>query len=174
MVEQEEWRVIKDYPNYRVSNMGRVQSNIILGPNRHTGKWHLLKTSLDGGGYLMIELSTSEYAKTHKVHVLVLEAFVGPRPQGLVACHNNGNRTDARLANLRWDTRKANADDMIVHGTRVRGQKIHACALTENQVREIRQLLAAKVSHRKIAKQYEVTKSTITSINRGCTWGWLE
>jgi len=43
------------------------------------------------------------------VHHLVLEVFVGPRPEGTVACHNNGDGYDNRVRNLRWDTRKANA-----------------------------------------------------------------
>lgn len=47
------------------------------------------------------------------VHTLVLEAFVGPRPDGADACHENGNRRDARLTNLRWDSRSGNVQDAV-------------------------------------------------------------
>lgn len=45
------------------------------------------------------------------IHKLVLEAFVGERPSGMQACHGNGDKTDNRLVNLRWDTVKANHRD---------------------------------------------------------------
>jgi hypothetical protein len=50
-----------------------------------------------------------------KVHHLILEAFVGPRPEGLKACHNNGDGHDNRLDNLRWDTQANNIADMHRH-----------------------------------------------------------
>lgn len=49
-------------------------------------------------------------------HVAVLTTFVGPRPPGMEACHNNGDGLDNRLENLRWDTRSANILDKIRHG----------------------------------------------------------
>jgi hypothetical protein len=48
---------------------------------------------------------------------LVLTAFVGSRPSGLEGCHRNGDPTDNRLENLRWDTRTANIFDAVAHGT---------------------------------------------------------
>ena len=50
----------------------------------------------DGRGY-----------KTRLVHRLVLETFVGAAPAGMEGCHNDGNRFNKRLENLRWDTPKA-------------------------------------------------------------------
>jgi hypothetical protein len=47
------------------------------------------------------------------VHVLVLTAFRGPRPDGLVACHEDDVKDNNRLSNLRWDTQAANWIDMI-------------------------------------------------------------
>lgn len=49
------------------------------------------------------------------VHDMVLAAFVGPKPAGLEVCHWNGIRGDNRLDNLRYDTRKANAQDRERH-----------------------------------------------------------
>ncbi|AEK09646.1 HNH endonuclease [Mycobacterium phage Mozy] len=59
------------------------------------------------------------------VHVLVLEAFVGPRPEGMNACHNNGIPNDNRVENLRWDTPSENNRDLIRHGTHVQARKTH-------------------------------------------------
>jgi hypothetical protein len=53
---------------------------------------------------------------TRKVHRLVLETFVGPCPDGMECCHNNGDPADNRLENLRWDTLSSNAYDRVEHG----------------------------------------------------------
>jgi hypothetical protein len=47
---------------------------------------------------------------------LVLEAFVGPCPDGLEACHWDDDPTNNRLSNLRWDTSIANKRDMARNG----------------------------------------------------------
>lgn len=45
------------------------------------------------------------------VHILVLETFVGPRPNEHDGDHINHNRFDNRLENLRWRRRTANRAD---------------------------------------------------------------
>jgi hypothetical protein len=51
--------------------------------------------------------------KTRLVHHLVLEAFVGPRPDGQVGCHFDDDPRNNRVENLRWDTSSANALDRV-------------------------------------------------------------
>jgi DNA invertase Pin-like site-specific DNA recombinase len=41
----------------------------------------------------------------------VLLTFIGPCPEGFQGCHKNSNRSDNRLANLTWGSRKRNARD---------------------------------------------------------------
>lgn len=45
------------------------------------------------------------------IHILILKTFVGERPPGKEARHKNGIRTDNRLSNLCWGTKKQNARD---------------------------------------------------------------
>lgn len=53
----------------------------------------------------------------HKsVHLLVLEAFAGPRPPGMVGCHGQQGATDNSIANLRWDTPENNTAERVVYG----------------------------------------------------------
>ena len=56
----------------------------------------------------------------------MLETFVGPAPEGLIACHNDGNPAHNMLDNLRWDTPSANQLDSTKHG-RTKGSRTH-CA----------------------------------------------
>ena len=65
-------------------------------------------------------LKVSIAGVTRPVHLLVLEAFIGPRPSGMVACHRDENCTNNVLANLRWDTPDANWDDLKRNGRRRR------------------------------------------------------
>ena len=55
-----------------------------------------LKPRLVGGGYYAVVLHGGEKPQRALVHRLVLEGFVGPCPDGMQACHNNGIRTDTR------------------------------------------------------------------------------
>ena len=43
-----------------------------------------------------------------KIHRLVLEAFVGPCPEGKECNHKNHERDDNELTNLEWVTRSEN------------------------------------------------------------------
>jgi hypothetical protein len=63
--------------------------------------------------------------KSARVHNLVLEAFCGPRPEGYVACHNNGDPHDNRVENLRWDTYSSNNRDLVKHNTHWQSKKTH-------------------------------------------------
>lgn len=53
------------------------------------------------------------------LHDLVLAAFHGPKPKGLQACHNDGDKLNNHFSNLRYDTCQANIDDRERH--RIRG-----------------------------------------------------
>jgi hypothetical protein len=58
------------------------------------------------------------------VHRAVLEAFKGPCPPGMEACHYNDVGTDNRIENLRWDTRKGNKRDEVRNGLNFNARKI--------------------------------------------------
>lgn len=85
--------------------------------SRRGGK--ILKLYRRDTGYLHTGVGRGRF---RRVHQLVLEAHVGPAPDGLVACHQNGVKTDNRLENLRWDTRSANALDAVRHKVGRSGQ----------------------------------------------------
>jgi hypothetical protein len=65
-------------------------------------------------GYARVSLATaSGRYRTHKVHRLVLEAFVGPCPDGMECLHSpDATRTNNRLDNLRWGTHQDNVDEV--------------------------------------------------------------
>lgn len=109
---EEEWRDIKGYEGlYEVSNMGRVKS---LNYGR-TGKSKILRPNETRLGYLRICLCKYGKHKIYWVHRLVLMTF-NPNPdmKSLEVNHIDEDKTNNRLENLEWVTRKEN----INHGTR--------------------------------------------------------
>lgn len=102
---------------YEVSDQGHVtakKSGRILA-SRQTAK-----------GYVIVTLNRSwGNSVQRRVHRLVLEAFVGPCPEGQEGCHGPGGPSDNRLENIRWDTREENARDIVRHGHHWQANKTH-------------------------------------------------
>lgn len=116
----ERWLPIAGYEDlYEVSNLGRVRGIRKSGKGaRPTGPDGTLKPALDGSGYRFVGLSRNRKNVIRKVHVLVLEAFTGPRPSDLhQARHLNGDRTCNEASNLAWGTASENQLDTVRHGT---------------------------------------------------------
>lgn len=107
------WREVPGFPGYRVSDDGQVSGP--RGP---------LKVRVEQG-YCRVWMYRDGKRVPRQVHHLVLEAFVGPRPDGLEARHMNGNGTDNRVSNLSWGTRSENQLDRVRHGTHNHARKTH-------------------------------------------------
>lgn len=113
----ERWLAIPGYEGiYEVSDAGRVRGLNRITPSGRRWRGRLMKSATDRRGYPSVMLFDTKF-KRFSVHCLVLAAFVGPRPIGMEGCHNNGVRTDNRVGNLRWDTRRNNHLDKQRHGT---------------------------------------------------------
>ena len=141
-----ELREIPGVPGYAVSKDGRVWSRRCTLRDVESGRlvssiadgWRELRPRPHRKGYPSVAPCINGRNVIMAVHRLVLLAWVGPAPRGCEACHNNGDRSDARLENLRWDTRKANHADKHLHGTALLGKRNPASKLSEAQVSEIR------------------------------------
>lgn len=108
----EQWKPIAGWSGrYEVSEAGRVR-NVESG---HVLAYSTTKT--DGRRYVF--LYDSPKRRRVQVSRLVLEAFVGPCPPGMEGCHNNGDKLNNHVSNLRWDTRSSNSLDAVKHGTHV-------------------------------------------------------
>jgi hypothetical protein len=75
-----------------------------------------LKPVPQSSGHLTVTLHQDGQGKLVKIHLLVLEAFIGPRPVNMITRHLNGDPADNRLSNLIYGTYKENLEDDITHG----------------------------------------------------------
>ena len=126
-------------------------------------------------GYFYANLNKNSKVHQKRVHRLVLETFVGPCPENMECCHNNGTKTDNRLENLRWDTRSNNIKDAVKHGTLVslhqNGETNPAMKLKEKDVRMIVYIYrTGLLLQREIAKIYNVSRSCIAAIVIKRSW----
>ena len=126
--ETREWRPVPGdgfSRRYEVSSDGLVRAVAYTDARGANRRPYTRKTSPNSAGYLALWLSDGTKQVNRLVHHLVLEAFVGPRPEGALARHLNGNRTDNRAENLRWGTASENALDRVEHGTDKEARKTH-------------------------------------------------
>ena len=114
--DAEQWKPIPGYEGlYEASDLGRVRSpRKILKQRLHITR-----------RYPVVELSKDGKSRETLVHRVVLMAFRGMPQPGQEACHNNGDRRDNRLTNLRWGTHSENSIDQVLHGTHRNIRKTH-------------------------------------------------
>jgi len=162
------WTDVPGHPGYRVSrdgvvesrwrrkSLGRYGTTAILGDN-----WHALKPGRATSGHLFLQLGRGQYKRVHR---LVLEAFVGPCPEGAEACHfPDRDPGNCALANLRWGTSADNTEDQRRHGTLICGEQHGMATISESTVQTIRSL-AGTMTHREIGERCGVSQGHVTDI----------
>ncbi len=168
---KEQWRPVRGYPGYEVSDLGRVRSWRLGGPygpkRRRSPLLRKLIPNPRTGGYLYVMLSIKGKVKLRQVHVMVLEAFVGRRPAGHETRHFDRDVTNNRLKNLVWGTRREQFEDQVRHGTDTRGVRNGNAKLSSAQVKTIRRMLAHGRQGMTIARRFKVSQATITRIKKG-------
>lgn len=116
------WLPVPDYEGlYEISSHGQAHSlrkNIILKPSYS-----------NTGGYPMVHLYKNGQGEGKYLHQMVMEAFVGPCPEGQEVRHLDGNPRNCRWApgneeetkaaggNLIYGTKRENQFDQVAHGT---------------------------------------------------------
>lgn len=163
----ERWRRIPSAPHYDASSLGNIRSWKMHG--KICSIPHIIQSS-KSGKYPMVSIVANGSTKQRLVHQLVAEGFLGPKPSGLVVCHNNGITTDNRVSNLRYDSNKNNELDKMAHGTRSLGEKLPWAKLKTKNIKEIKRLRMAGNTLQSIAIKFGVHLSSIHLICKGRTW----
>ena len=96
----EEYRVIKGFENYSVSNFGNVK-------NKKTGR--ILKPGINSNGYYQVRLYDNDGKYFHKyIHKLVSEYFIANPYNKTCVDHIDKNHLNNDIDNLRWVTYQEN------------------------------------------------------------------
>lgn len=120
-MSDEKWLPILGYEDqYEVSDHGRVRS---LKGGLDAPRIIAAKPGADG--YPAVHLWSNGIGKTRLIHRLVTTAFLGPRPDGLVNRHLDGDKTNNRLSNLTYGTHRENNLDTVAHGAHHLASRTH-------------------------------------------------
>jgi HNH endonuclease/NUMOD4 motif len=122
-VSDERWLPVPGFEGlYDVSDLGRIRSwHGRMGLPRP----HFLTPAFDRPGYLFVLLCKDGQRTRGRVHQVVAGVFHGPRPDGLVIRHLDGNSTNNAASNLTYGTASENAQDTLTHGHNPKRNKTH-------------------------------------------------
>jgi hypothetical protein len=163
---EERWLpVVGAEGEYEVSDRGRVLSLERITRRRLSGggmrncrvQQRILSLRVHPDGHLTVHVGKGN----RYVHTLVLEAFVGPRPEGKECRHLNGNPADNRLDNLCWSTHSRNGLDVKYH------REPRNWRLSPEDSREVKVRLRAGARVVDVAKAFGVSVGCISSIKFG-------
>lgn len=124
MTEPENWKPVVGHEGaYEVSDLGRVRSleRRVRLVTRQAGETtrrvpeRVLRPGATQSGHLSVAIGKNN---SRAVHQIVMQAFVGPCPDGCEVLHLNHDPADNRLANLRYGTRSENLKMDYEAGTR--------------------------------------------------------
>lgn len=176
----EVWKpVVGRESEYEVSDLGNVRSvdrtetytrtdqysgRQLTITRRHRGR--LLRPGRKQSGHLSVALGRG---RSCDVHRLVLEAFVGPCPEGCEALHWNDDPAHNMLSNLRWGTRGENLQDAVRNGKKAIGEQHYQAKLRASDIPIIRNRLATE-GPCAIARSYGVNETTIRQVRDGTSW----
>jgi len=162
----EVWKSIKDYPNYEISNLGRVKSLQRFVNHYHGGKALKKEKILNPNkcifGYYSVTLFDGYKYKMYKIHRLVGINFILNSLNKKEINHINGIKTDNRLENLEWCTRSENT----IHSYKTGLQKINK-KVSENQLIEIKKILNKDILQKDIALKFNLSQTIISKIKLG-------
>ena len=164
----ETWKDVEGWEGYQVSDQGRARSF----RNKHGGLKSTsrpLKVVISNSQPRITFCINKRLKRVSLAHV-ILETFVEKRPEGLVCRHLDGNIRNNNMDNLCWGTHKENIHDNIRLGVWPHGESNGNSKLTDNKVKEIRELLRTGISQRKLAALFGVSRRTIQLISRERIW----
>lgn len=176
----EEWKQIQNLPVdfYYVSSEGRIKTIDHIDSLGRYKKGHIVRQSFDKYGYkrlvfhLVVDGKEMFYNKS--IHRLVAEAFI-PNPNNYKQVnHIDGNKEHNYVSNLEWCSAKQNVWHSLKTGLRKTGELTRQARFTNQEVLDIRNMLANGISQAEIARYYGCPYSTIKNIARKRSWNYLE
>lgn len=170
------WIAIPSLPGYEASNFGNIRSfrwTVNRNHSAYAQIAQLKKIFVNENGYCIVGIG---HSKRMRVHVLVAEAFLGPKPGKLDVNHKDGNKQNNRPENLEYITRSDNCRHGFELGLsftsfrEYQGSKHPLSKLEDSDVRAIREDYSNGISRRDLATKYGISYYTVWDITERRRW----
>lgn len=152
---QELWLLFPFDERYEVSNWGRL---------RRASNKRIRTCSLKQNGYRGVVLTHPfKKLKAYDLHMMVALTWLGPKPVGHDVSHQDGDRLNNHVSNLRYETRKENAQKYF--------NKLHSkkgTRITAAQVRRVRK--DTSLSNQEWGRKLGLSRKTIWKARNRYTW----
>ena len=148
---------------YEITSDGKIYSL----PKRTLKRRQIVRFSRNNSGYDCVALCKNGKHRTHTVHKLVMETFVGERPEHMDIDHINGIKSDNNVDNLRYCTRSENMKNARRNGFKNYGEHSRFSKLTQDNVDYIRN---SQMTQSQLAEKFGVSVATISRIIRYKIW----
>lgn len=170
----EEWKEIQfddkisENEKFKISNYGRIL-------NCKDGKEFLVKKSyINGYQALRLNLKQKRKWTSRYVHKLVAEQFLDNNGDGIYVIHLNYDKTDNRVENLSWATKKEKEVHQFSNPTyKNTPRKRTYSKLTETKVKLIKRKINdpnRRTRMKMIAKQFGISEMQLYRIKSGENW----
>lgn len=171
------WKEIKRFPNYAVSNFGRIKriSKDNNGHDNNTYIGKIRKFGMNSCGYKTIDLCKDGKCKYFTVHALVAKAFLGLCPKDKQINHIDGDKSNNCANNLEYVTKSENVKHAYKLGLmRQDGKNNTNSKLDEGIVLKIRRLYKSGFyTQEKIAKQFDISRPNVSYIVNNKIWSHI-
>jgi len=173
------WKDIPGFPNYQISNLGRVKRLKLVQPHpRNPNKTRtysekIKKNTFSRSNGWVVGLSAG---RVETVARLLLTAFIRPPAKDEIARHLDDDKHNQSLENLAWGTHKDNMEDSGRNGRRAVGSRLPISKLSEEKVLKIRELYTPNrrrksgLGYNVLGRQFGVTGESIAAVIKGQTW----
>lgn len=167
------WKDIIGYEGlYQISNFGRVKSF----PRRGTTT-KILKPRINRQGYLLVDLCKNAKSKRFPLHRLVAQAFISNPENKPEPNHEDGNKFNNHVSNLKWVTKSENIQHAMNNGLNHSGENSCKSKLTNAQAKYIREIYIRgdlEFGAGALARKFNVASATILDIIHGVTFKNVE
>lgn len=151
----EEFRDLKDFDGYQISNLGRIYSK--------KRRACLKVKRLAGHGYYQVRLSKDGKYVYKNLHRIIAETFI-PNPNNLrTVNHINGNKLDNRLENLEWANDCRQQHEACLLGLKHTTQHI----LTIEEILQVYEMYSKGTTIKEIAELFNTRTQQISKLVKG-------
>jgi hypothetical protein len=161
------WKIVEEFPDYSVSNFGRIKRII---PDRMNRKCKIIKQNKNKDGYFQITLCKNKMHISKFIHILVFETFNNYKLKSDDCIHHvDENYRNNFLNNLKLMSRSSHSK---FHYRFIEETLNHK--LSNEEVNDIRKSLKLKLyTPKQLSWMFDISISQIYKIKNNRCWSHI-